>query len=100
MIPGQGRPQEGVLLSDFEDPEELMEAVGSMTRFELVDGDRPAGGKALRLTHEAVPEGRRDYPAFVLQGKALRLKDFSRFEALGFWVKSLESSEAEISISI
>src|SRR5687767_4733909 len=44
LIPTRGIPQEGVLLSGFEEPEELLEAAAFMTRFELVDGGRPGGG--------------------------------------------------------
>ncbi|MGH7139855.1 MAG: leucine-rich repeat domain-containing protein, partial [Pirellulales bacterium] len=58
------------------------------------------GKRAAKIVFAAVPEGVRDYPAAVIEGQALKLHDFTPFEALSLWVKNPGPDEAELSLSI
>ena len=48
----------------------------------------------------AVPDGVRDYPAVVVEGQVLAVRDFSPFEAISLWVKNPGPDDAELSLAV
>ncbi|HEY3901323.1 MAG TPA: glycosyltransferase [Chthoniobacter sp.] len=58
------------------------------------------GKRAALLVFAPVPEGLHDYPAVVIEGDALKVRDFTPFEAISLWVKNPGSDDAELSLSV
>src|SRR5262245_8979034 len=75
-----------VVLLDFEADSQFAQLrVGNYT---LVEKSTQAhGGRhAARVIFSAVPEGVREYPAVIVSGEGLKVRDLSRFEAIALWV--------------
>ena len=58
------------------------------------------GQRAAKIVFASVPEGQRDYPAVIIEGNALKVRDFSAFEAMSLWVKNVGAADAELSLSV
>src|SRR5689334_9061975 len=75
-LPGLAAPASIVLL-DFKDDAQFAQIrVSDQTKIE--PATEPYQGKrAAKITFAPVPEGLRDYPAAVIEGPALKVRDFS-----------------------
>ena len=58
------------------------------------------GQHAAKIVFAQPPEGLDDFPSVFIEGEALRVGDFSPYEALSFWVKNPGPDDAELSLSI
>jgi cellulose synthase/poly-beta-1,6-N-acetylglucosamine synthase-like glycosyltransferase/Leucine-rich repeat (LRR) protein len=100
MAAGPAAPAGPVVLLDFEDDSQF-------AHLRARDGARiePAseayqGKRAARVVFAPVPEGLRDYPAVVIEGEGLKVRDFTPFEAISLWVKNPGPGDAELSLSV
>ncbi|HEV3340028.1 MAG TPA: hypothetical protein VG125_06715, partial [Pirellulales bacterium] len=92
-------PAAGVLL-DFQDDAQFAQIrVSEQTRIEPAS-EAYQGKRAAQIVFAAVPEGIRSYPAVVIEGQALRIRDFTPFEAIHLWVKNPGPDAAELSLSV
>jgi cellulose synthase/poly-beta-1,6-N-acetylglucosamine synthase-like glycosyltransferase/Leucine-rich repeat (LRR) protein len=87
-------------LLDFKDNAQLAQIrVSGQTKIELAS-ESYQGKRAAKIVFAPVPEGLRDYPAVVFDGTALKIRDFSSFEAISLWVKNPGPDDAELSLAI
>ena len=87
-------------LLDFKDNAQLaLIRVTGQTKIELAS-ESYQGKRAAKIVFAPVPEGLREYPAVVFEGAALKIRDFSSFEAISLWVKNPGPDDAELSVSI
>ena len=92
-------PGSAVLL-DFKDDAQFAQIhVSDLTKIEPTL-EAHEGKRAARVVFSPVPEGLHDYPAVVIEGNALKIQDFSPFEAISLWVKNAGSDDAELSLSV
>jgi len=100
-LPGQAPPASVVLL-DFKDDAQFANIrvlPKGQTKIERTS-ESYQGKPVARIVFAEVPEGVRDYPAVVIEDKALKVRDFSSFEVISLWVKNPGPDDAELSISI
>ncbi len=94
-LPGAAAP-----LVDFNDNGQLAKfRVTGQTKIELA-AESYQGKRAAKIVFPPVPDGLRDFPAVVIEGPALKIRDFSSFEAISLWVKNPGPDDAELSLSI
>ena len=96
--PGLAKDVRSETLHDFE--RSLPSIRVDRARVELVDTGRPRNSRALEISFDAVPDGQRAYPAVVFEGDSLGIRDFSRFEAIGFWVHNPGDRDVAIALSV
>src|SRR5262245_38877355 len=78
-------PAGSVVLLDFEVESQFARLrLGNFTRVEP-SSEAYQGKRSARVVYAAVPEGTRDYPAVVVAGEGLRVRDLSPFEAISLW---------------
>lgn len=94
-------PTGSVVLLDFEDGAQLAGLrAGNYASVQPAPDASPERKLAARITFAPVPEGIRDYPAVVVEGKALKVRDFTPFEAISLWVMNPGPVDADLSLSI
>ncbi len=99
-LPGLAAPPASVVLLDFKDDAQVGQIrVSEHAKIEPT-AEVYEGKRAARVVFAAVPEGVRDYPAVVIEGNALKVRDFSPFEAISLWVKNAGPDDAELSLSV
>ena len=99
-LTGLAAPPASVVLLDFKDDAQLAQIrVSDQTKIEPTT-EAYEGKRAARVVFAAVPEGVREYPAVVIEGNAIKVHDFSPFEAISLWVKNAGPDDAELSISV
>lgn len=89
-----------MVLLDFEDDAQFAQL--KVQKYTAIEPAAAAvqGKRAARILFHAVPAGIRDYPAVVLDNEALRVHDFTPFEALRLSVLNPGPDDAELSLSI
>jgi hypothetical protein len=93
-------PTGSVVLLDFEDDAQFAHfGVRAQARIEPTS-EAYQGKRAARVLFAPVPEGVREYPAVVIENQALKVRDFSPFEAISLWVKNPGPDNAELSLSV
>jgi len=98
--PGLAAPPASVVLLDFENDAQFANIrVRDQTKIEPTP-EAYQGKRAAKIVFAAVPEGFRDYPAVVIENQALKVRDFSSFEAISLWVKNPGPDDAELSLAV
>jgi cellulose synthase/poly-beta-1,6-N-acetylglucosamine synthase-like glycosyltransferase/Leucine-rich repeat (LRR) protein len=93
-------PAGSVVLLDFEDDAQFARLrLGNFTRAEP-SSEAVQGKRSARVVYSAVPEGARDFPAMIVAGDGLRVRDLSPFEAISLWVLNPGPEDAELSLAI
>ena len=99
-MPGLAAPPGSVVLLDFKDDAQFADIrVSGQTKIEP-SSESYQGKRAARIVFAPVPEGLRDYPAVVIEDQALKVRDFSSFEAISLWVKNPGPDDAELSLAV
>ncbi len=89
-----------VALLDFKDDAQITQLrVSDQTKIEPAPEDHD-GKRAARILFAPVPEGIRDYPAVVIEGDSLKVRDFSPYQAISLWVKNAGADDAELSLAV
>ena len=100
FIACQALPLLGAPLLDFNEKAQFAQIrVTGQTKIEPA-AESYQGKRAAKIVFAPVPEGVRDYPAIIIEGPALKIRDFSSFEAISLWVKNPGPDDAQLSISI
>jgi cellulose synthase/poly-beta-1,6-N-acetylglucosamine synthase-like glycosyltransferase/Leucine-rich repeat (LRR) protein len=93
-------PLGSTVLLDFEDDSQFALLRGRVdTRIEPT-AEAVQGKRAAKVVYGAVPEGVRDFPAVVVEGQALAIRDFSPFEAISLRVLNPGPDDAELSLAV
>ncbi len=99
VAPALAAPASAVLL-DFTDDAQIGQIrLSERTKIEP-SGESWQGKRAAKFVYAAVPEGVRDYPAAVIEGPALKVRDFSAFESISLWVKNPGPDDADLSLAV
>jgi cellulose synthase/poly-beta-1,6-N-acetylglucosamine synthase-like glycosyltransferase/Leucine-rich repeat (LRR) protein len=99
-LPGLTAPPASVVLLDFKDNAQFAQIrVTGQTKIEPA-AENYQGKRAAKIVFAPVPEGTRDYPAMIIEGPALKVRDFSPFEAISLWVKNPGPDDAELSLAV
>ena len=97
---GLAAPPASVVLLDFNDKAQFAQLrVTGQTKIEP-SPESLQGKRAAKIVFAPVPEGLRDYPAVIIENSALKVKDFSSFEAISLWVKNPGPDDAELSLAV
>jgi cellulose synthase/poly-beta-1,6-N-acetylglucosamine synthase-like glycosyltransferase/Leucine-rich repeat (LRR) protein len=94
-----GPPEAGLLL-DFND-NALFTQVRMSERTKIAPaGELHQGRPAAQIAFAAVPDAVHDFPAAVIEGEALKVRDFNGYEAINLWVKNPGPDDAELSLAV
>jgi cellulose synthase/poly-beta-1,6-N-acetylglucosamine synthase-like glycosyltransferase/Leucine-rich repeat (LRR) protein len=94
------QPPASAVLLDFEDEAQFTKLrTRDYAKIEPT-AESHQGDRSAKISFEPVPDGLRDYPAIVIEKQALRVRDFTPFEALSLWVRNPGPDDAELSLSI
>jgi hypothetical protein len=97
---GPGARSGSTALLDSEDDAQFAHLqVRGATRVEPTS-EAHQGKRAARIVYSGVLEGVRDYPAVIVEGEGLKVRDFSTFEAISLWVLNPGPDEAELSLAV
>jgi cellulose synthase/poly-beta-1,6-N-acetylglucosamine synthase-like glycosyltransferase/Leucine-rich repeat (LRR) protein len=92
---------DSVALLNFEDDAQIGGlATGEFARVEAVAETPIEGQRAAKITFSAVPGRGRTFPAVVISGEALAVRDFRAFEAISLWVKNPGPADTQLSLAI
>ena len=92
-------PASGVLL-DFNDSAQFARVRATENTTIQPAAESREGQHAAKIIFAQPPEGLEDFPSVFIEGEALKVRDFSPYEALSFWVKNPGPDDAELSLSI
>jgi cellulose synthase/poly-beta-1,6-N-acetylglucosamine synthase-like glycosyltransferase/Leucine-rich repeat (LRR) protein len=95
----EGPPEAGVLL-DFDDEAQFSQIrLGDQSKIEPA-GESHQGRRAAQIVFAAVPDAVRGFSAAVIEGEALKVRDFTPYEAINLWVKNPGPDDAELSLAV